>query len=233
VEAATRAWLFDFLGAVAEGVVAVAGPSSEVVVHDFADLEHTAVAVVGNLTGRRPGAPIPDLGFLPEEIEGQPPDLLNYKISTDRGTFQSSTVYIRDPDGGVIGAVCINVDLSPLIQARNALNRAVSSAEVPSDLVVEDTFARNLDDLLEKSIAHFLRSIGAPRREDLSVTEKQRLVEYLEQRGLFKIRGAADELADILDVSRTTIYNYRAALNANDRRIDEDSRVGTGARDDS
>jgi len=35
--------MFDRLGRIAEGVVAVMGPHCEVVIHDFSDLEHSLV----------------------------------------------------------------------------------------------------------------------------------------------------------------------------------------------
>jgi len=56
-----RLGLLDILKHLAEGIVAVVGPHCEVVVHDFSDLEHSAVVVAGNVSGREPGAPVPDL----------------------------------------------------------------------------------------------------------------------------------------------------------------------------
>ena len=39
--------LYDLLGRIAEGVVAVIGPHCEVVVHDFSDLEHSLFTSLG------------------------------------------------------------------------------------------------------------------------------------------------------------------------------------------
>ena len=41
--------------------------------------------------------------------------------------------------------------------------------------------------------------------------DKLRLIQALEERGLFDIRGAVNRVADLLDVSRATIYNYRSS----------------------
>ncbi len=44
--------------------------------------------------------------------------------------------------------------------------------------------------------------------------EKQQVVRMLDDRGAFLMRGAVEEVADLMDVSRITVYNY---LNATSR----------------
>jgi len=48
----------------------------------------------------------------------------------------------------------------------------------------------------------------------LDRTQKQQLVRMLDERGAFVIRGAVEEVADLMEVSRITVYNY---LNATSR----------------
>ncbi len=50
---------------------------------------------------------------------------------------------------------------------------------------------------------------------DLSREDKQRAVRLLDHRGAFQLRRAVEEVADALDVSRFTVYNY---LNAGAER---------------
>lgn len=38
--------------------------------------------------------------------------------------------------------------------------------------------------------------------------DKIEIIKYLDQRGAFMIKGAVDQVADKLNVSRYTIYNY-------------------------
>ena len=75
-----RLGLLDILKRLAEGIVAVVSPHCEVVVHDFIDVEHSAVVVEGNVSGRKPGAPVPDLNFVSTELDRDTPDQLNYRI---------------------------------------------------------------------------------------------------------------------------------------------------------
>jgi hypothetical protein len=43
---------------------------------------------------------------------------------------------------------------------------------------------------------------------DLNREEKQQVVRALNDRGAFALRGAVEEVADLMGVSRITIYNY-------------------------
>ena len=205
-------WLLDILKRLAEGIVAVVGPHCEIVVHDFGDLEHSVVAIAGNVTGRRPGAPVPDLSFTSEELGCDVPDQLNYHSRLGPRHLQSSTIWLRDAAGAPIGAVCFNVDYSELLQVRDLIEKLTAPPRESADLVVSDTFARDIDELIDLSVANFLHeaklpSIGAMRQED-----KIRLIQVLEERGLFQIRGAVNRVAEHLNVSRASIYNYRSSL---------------------
>ncbi len=55
------------------------------------------------------------------------------------------------------------------------------------------------------------REIGSTASE-WNRAEKQRVVRMLDQRGAFLLRGAVDDIAEIMGVSRITIYNYLNAL---------------------
>jgi predicted transcriptional regulator YheO len=46
----------------------------------------------------------------------------------------------------------------------------------------------------------------------MSRTEKQKLVRFLDDRGAFSLRKSVERVADILGVSRFTVYNYLDAV---------------------
>lgn len=70
-----------------------------------------------------------------------------------------------------------------------------------------------LHDALKSMIRAAERDIGT-RVDQWSRADKQRVVRLLEEQGAFLLRGAVDDMARIMGVSRITIYNY---LNAIDR----------------
>ena len=201
--------LLDLLERLTEGIVAVVGPHCEVVVHDFSDLEHSAVIVAGNVSGRRPGAPVPDLEFISSELGIDTPDQLNYRIKIGSRELQSSTIWIRDNDGIPVGAVCINLDYFELSQAYNILDRMTALTRKKPELTIQDTWAKDMDDLINLSVTSYLRDNGITSVEEMTQGDKLKLIKVVEENGLFKLRGAATHLAEILNVSRASIYNYR------------------------
>ncbi|MBN1264210.1 MAG: PAS domain-containing protein [Anaerolineales bacterium] len=209
-----RDWLFELLGRIAEGIIAVVGPYCEVVVYDFADLEHAIVSVAGDLTDRQPGAPVPDLEFIRTSLKNDSPDEINYTQKGDH-QFLSYTVWVRDPAGEIIGAVGINMDYDHILQMKAIVDSLTSVFQQKSDLLISNTFARSLDELLQNTVREFLQQESIHSIDELTLQDKQHLIEIVEDRGLFKIRGAAQRLADLLNVSRASIYNYRAGAGVN------------------
>lgn len=204
--------LVDMLRRLADGIVAVVGPHCEVVIHDFGDLEHSVVAIAGNVTGRKPGAPVPDLAFTSADLNCQTPDQINYCSKLGSRDLRSSTIWIRDADGRPIGAVCINVDYSDLVQVRELIEKMTGPAREAPELVVSDTFARDTDELIDAAVSAFLRQEAIPGLQAMSYEDKLRLIQAVESRGLFRIRGAVSRVADLLNVSRASVYNYRSSL---------------------
>lgn len=204
-----RQWLFELLGRIASGFVSIVGQHCEIVVYDFADLEHAVVSVAGNLTDRQPGAPVPDLDFIRTSLTNDSPDEFNYTTREDQ-QFLSSTIWVRDPEGEIIGALGINMDYEHILQMKSIVDSLTAVFQEKSDLLISNTFARDLDELLRNTVQQFLQQEAVHSIDDLTLQEKQNLIEIVEQRGLFKVRGAAQKLADMLNVSRASIYNYRA-----------------------
>ena len=207
-----RLGLLNVLERIAEGVVAVVGSHCEIVIHDFSDLEHSAVAVIGEVSGRKSGAPVPDLEFISNDLDSYTPDQLNYRIKIGSKELQSSTIWIRGDDGTPVGAVCINIDYDELKKASKTLDRLISPAKKVPDLVVQDTWAKDVDELIKLSVTAYMRQEDIPKIEDMTQEDKLMLVDGIEKKGLFKIRGAAARLAEIMKVTRASIYNYRSSV---------------------
>lgn len=65
----------------------------------------------------------------------------------------------------------------------------------------------HLDRALEELISLGEAEIGRPISQ-MGRREKQRMVRFLDERGAFALRKAVETVADVLGVSRFTVYNY-------------------------
>ena len=207
-----KPWVLDLLGRIARGIVAVVGSSCEVVIHDFSDLAHSAVLIVGDISGRRPGAPVPDLDFITDSLNDESPDQLNYRIIINEQQYQSSTIWLRNPQGHIIGAMCINMDYSKYERMRGLLDELTAVVRSSDSRVVTNSFAKNLDDLLTQVVTQYTRQHEIASVDAMSLQEKMEMIQLVEKNGLFKLRGASQRLAEMLNVSRASIYNYRAGV---------------------
>jgi predicted transcriptional regulator YheO len=229
------------LGSIVPLLAQAIGPQSEVILHDLTRLPNSIVAIGGNLTNRSVGGPINT--FVLEIIrQGTSEDLLNYMTHMPDGrTFRSSTLFIHDEYGAANACLCINVDVSDLLQLRDALT-ALTTPEVldGSDLVETDvesdssfaaltttekaeTFPVTVDEVMVEAVRQAISAIDVPP-DLMQKRHKLEVVRLLEERGLFLIRDAVDFVATALGVTRYTIYNY-----LNELKPDEEV-VGTSRR---
>src|SRR5689334_11332902 len=122
------------LARIARAIVATVGSQCEVVVHDLRNPEQTVVAISGNLTGRKVGAPVPDPSMLPGNLHTFKEDVLREQTRTPPGReLVSSSVWVRDSEGNIVGAICINMDFSDLRRARDLLSRVLPDNTVGQD----------------------------------------------------------------------------------------------------
>lgn len=112
----------------------------------------------------------------------------------------------------------------PLLRAVEPIAEAVGAQIVPpsriragdvelrwEDEVVGGFRLPSLDGALDRMIAGVERELGAPAAE-LTREQKQEFVRRLDELGAFTLRRAVEDVAEVLGVSRFTVYNYLNAL---------------------
>ena len=129
---------FEFAAHVAKGLAGQFGRNCEVVIHDLRgdNHEHTIVAIEnGHVTGRSIGdgpshIVLKSLRENPEMIE----DRISYLTKTSDGrVLKSTTLFIRDDDGKVIGLMGINYDISMFVAVDDAIRAfTMPSAPLPA-----------------------------------------------------------------------------------------------------
>jgi predicted transcriptional regulator YheO len=202
---------------VVEGLGKTLGKHYEIVLHNVNNTESSVIAIEnGHITGRKVGAPSTDL--LLELINSEEVDKenmeLNYTTTTKDGRkLKCSTILIRDEEEEIVGALCVNLDLTHVNMAKNFLD-AISLIEKKES---KEKFPENTSDFLQTMIENGLSRVDK-QVPLLTKDDKLKIVQYLDKNNVFNIKGSVNTLANELKVSKYTIYNYleevRAKMNA-------------------
>lgn len=193
----------------------VLGPNAEVVLHDVRDKEHSLVAIRnGWLSGRSVGAPMSDFAarILRHGAQGDKDFITNYlgKAGSDGKFLKSSTYFIRDDEGSIIGMLGINADLSAFSEVHRILGAMLAVDETAGEdvsQVEESNGGLSIKDTVYSVIDQVLNGYAVdPSR--MTTDEKKNIVEALNERGVFLLKGTVADVASRLEVSEQTVYRY-------------------------
>ncbi|WP_019552748.1 helix-turn-helix transcriptional regulator [Propionispira raffinosivorans] len=186
------------------------GKNCEVVLHDLSIPQNSVVYTVNNhVTGRQVGQPFEHLikdVLLSKNFEND--CTANYRTTTIAGKkIKSSTALLRDAKGEVIGALCVNYDLSPLNDMKILLDEFMDTQQEKIEATVEpfDNVIEIVEDLINKMIGN--SSVTTLKRKD-----KIELIQFMDKKGVFLIKGAIEKVAEKLNISKVTVYSYLDAI---------------------
>lgn len=193
-----------------EGIANTFGKNCEVILHDIRYPQSSIIAIAnGHITGRTVGSPMSEYGLAALRRGQFDKPTVNYSKKTKDGkVLKSSSLFIKDENGKLIGFLCINYDISELMIARNIINdlsNIVDDNDFAQDS--EESYGSTVNEMLSSIVNKTLDSVGKPVAF-ISKEEKVNIVQLLDEKGVFLIKGAIDYVAKVLCVSRYTIYNY-------------------------
>ncbi|MBZ4688208.1 MAG: YheO domain protein [Clostridiales bacterium] len=193
---------------IAKSIADTFGNNCEVVVHDFKYPEKSLVYIAGNVTGRKLGAPITNLVLETLKKRGNDaPNLIGYKTSTKDGKIlKSSTIFIRDDNGKIIGCMCLNLNITDLVTCKEILEKFIKINDTDENFSKEEFYV-DVNEALETIIKNVLKDYHTPIQL-MEKDDKLYVVKKLDEKGVFLVKGAVDQVASVLGVSRYTIYNY-------------------------
>lgn len=201
-------------------IAEVAGPNSEVVLHDVRNKEHSLVAIRnGLLSGRNVGAAMTDFAshILKHGNQEGRDYITNYlgKAGSNGKFLKSSTFFIKDESGEIIGMLGINTDLSAFSEVYRTLGQFLDVNETADNGILSGRSEtgdpgdaeHSIKDMVFVVIDQVLVSYGVdPSR--MTTEEKKEVVDLLNERGVFLLKGAVTEVAERLEVSEQTVYRY-------------------------
>lgn len=207
--------LVEFLGK-------VLGPDYEIVLHDLTDKKYSIVAIAnGHVSGRHLGAPLTNLGLKIITMGSYKNSdyLINYNgASKTNKVLRSSTMFIKDDSGNVVAMLCINFDDSKYV----ALSQEILKLCHPNELILEnssydsvnsilkdvpESFSESIEEVTETVLNKVLADKNIPI-DRLTQDERLSIVAILNQKGIFMLKGAVNEVAKKLHCSEPSIYRY-------------------------
>lgn len=189
-----------------DSIAKMFGKNCEVVLHDLTNPQSSVIYVAnGHVTGREVGQSFQHLitqVLLSNKFQND--YVANYKTETpDKRIIKSSTSLIRNCSDEVIGALCINYDLSRIEVLKDFV---VDFSQFEQESVQEDLEPyKNVLEIVDKLID---RIIDKERIDDMHRNQKLSLVKFMNDKGVFLIKGSIEKVADLLKVSKVTIYSY-------------------------
>ncbi|CDR34863.1 Conserved hypothetical protein [Criblamydia sequanensis CRIB-18] len=187
---------------VAEAITVLLHPHAEVVIHDLKTGK--IAAIFNNFSKRKIGddsliEDLPDYTNLPDVFP------VYTKINWDGIKLKSTTATLRDKNKVPIGLLCINLDVSKWEEFRHLLDKW--SNVVDTENKPEVLFKDDWREKINLYVSDYLKREGLTLKA-LSKENKRDLIQALYREGGFKAKNAAAYLADVLDLSRATVYNY-------------------------
>ncbi len=201
----------EALKPIMRGLAKTFAPLCEVVLHDLSRPEASVVAVENNtVTNRREGQTIgPHILRIIRSPDFHEDMLVKYRsLGDENKPIKSTTMPVRDENGELIGALCVNFDLRPFLNQLHVLEEftQVQNLLPPRDKVVT---IKNADvaDILDHLISSAIEAVGK-KASQLSREEKIGIARNLDRQGVFRIKNSMELLAKRLNISRSILYEY-------------------------
>lgn len=215
------------------------GRDYEIVLHDLLDKDHSIVAIANNyISGREVGGPLTNVAL--QIISDKSYMTQDYRthysgISRDGRRLASSTLFIKNSSGELIGLLCVNFDgsryqelsdkllelriVDPYIDSNFQYNEDLAEPRhfpgndnritLPEESV--ETFYNSTDDVTKEAAQQAMADLGIVS-DRLTSDEKIAIVEKMNSRGAFLLKGAVKDTAEALDCSQATVYRYLAEI---------------------
>ncbi|MEF9892936.1 helix-turn-helix transcriptional regulator [Anaerorhabdus sp.] len=201
---------------IAKFLAACLGKDYEVAIHEIKNDELKLVCLEnGDISKRTINAPLSELAlrFISDEKYKNSDYEVNYKGLSGDNVLRSSTFFIKNDKGKLIGLLCINFNIGHINKSIKKINDELKELFdiVDTNNYVEETnveyFTEDISNVISNIIEPIIRKKNLPVAR-LSFDEKMLLIEELKKQGVFLLKGAVSEAAIQLHSSEASIYRY-------------------------
>ncbi|AXX92538.1 DNA-binding protein [Malaciobacter molluscorum LMG 25693] len=201
---------------IANLIVKTFGKNCEVVLHDLTQPQNSVVyAANGEVTGRKVGQSFDHLikmVLLNKDFKDD--YVVNYFFETHDGKkIKSSSALIRNEKDEVIGMLCLNYDLtlSHLLQEelQGFLGNTSSTEDMKKqeEYILDQDIMSTLDNIIEQIFKNTVKN-----NEKLTRKKSLEIIKFMDEKGIFLVKGSIDKVANFMGVSKVTVYSYLDAI---------------------
>ena len=102
--------------------------------------------------------------------------------------------------------LCINYDLSAINRMREQLDEFLPGSGEDSGVFGSDAMLdQNVTTIVDSLIDHI---IDGRRKKELTKQDNLEIIRFMDDKGIFLVKGAIDKVAAGLGLSKVTIYGY-------------------------
>jgi predicted transcriptional regulator YheO len=206
----------------------------------------------GYITNRRIGDSGSNLGLEVLRGTAQDGDQFNYITYTrDNKVLRSSSIYIRGEDGRVIGAICLNLDITQSLLCEEFLHQfnqfplenfvggetirkngeksenpaPVSAGPAAPGPEIKEVFVNSVRELLDYLLGEALAQTGKTVSQ-MRLADRLQFVRFLDQKGAFLITHSGDMVCEFLNISKYSLYRYLEIIRGEQKVPDQPEGSG-------
>ncbi|ABK89270.1 PAS domain-containing protein [Francisella tularensis subsp. novicida] len=189
---------------VAEAISKLLHPFAEVVIHD---LSKNKIVAIFNPISKREVGDISYLDYINLDVYNEaiigPYDKVNY----DGRKMKCIITVIKNSTNDIIGTLCINLDVSVFDRYQNLINAFLNNNDMQisqqQQSLFRDTFYEKINSFVQKYCLDNNLTL-----DNLTRDQKKDLILELKQQGALDRKNASKYIANALNISRATVYNY-------------------------
>ena len=193
---------------IAETIGKTFGNRCEVVLHDLTIPEKSVVYTVnGDVTGRREGQTFDRLVRSVLLNKNFTRDYaVNYTFETEDGRkIKSSSSLVRDEEGEVVGVFCVNYDITFMKSLHDELELFLPMQEDSSVISPEMAADQDVTTVVDTLIDNI---VSGRKKQGLTKQDNLEMIRFMDDKGIFLVKGAIDKVAACMGLSKVTIYGY-------------------------
>lgn len=211
----------------------VLGENYEVVLHWKDENNSFYIAAIENsvVSGRTINSPITDLALklVQEKVYEEKDYVANYVAKAKSNhKVKGSTYFIKNDKQELLGLLCINFDTDRYVKlADNILALTGLNVDTSNTLLTEEDKTNTIqqdssisiqpEEILHSDVDEIISSSIDPQllQPGVSMTPetKTKIVQELQDKGVFQIKGVMPHVAKIMGISEPSVYRYLRKIN--------------------